>query len=95
MRIKIYLFLFTILVAGIQASQAQVMHISGKILNGATGEPLAGASVLVKGLNVSTITNGAGVFVIDIPSPGSVLVVSFVGMKSLEQIVHDAKVLNL
>ena len=94
MRIKTYLLLLTILVLAMQATQAQEMHVTGKIVNGSTGELLTGASVLVKGSNISTITNDVGAYAIDIMSPGSVLIVSFVGMNSLEQTVHGAGVLN-
>lgn len=48
-----------------------------------SGEPLAGATVTVKGTNRSVITNGQGQFTIDAPS-GSVLEISSVGLETRE-----------
>lgn len=95
MRIKTNLLLFVMLVFGFYSSQAQDFRITGKIQNSVTGEPLVGATVSVKNSSISTLTNDAGSYLINVPAPGSILVVSFVGMKSLEQAVHGAGVLNL
>jgi TonB-dependent starch-binding outer membrane protein SusC len=47
------------------------------------GQPLEGATVLVKGTSNGTKTNAAGVFSIN-ASPGDVLVISYVGMVTYE-----------
>lgn len=46
--------------------------------------PLAGASVSVKGSKSTTMTNGSGHFSLNVPSAAQVLVVSYIGMKSQE-----------
>ncbi|MEJ7913922.1 MAG: SusC/RagA family TonB-linked outer membrane protein, partial [Chitinophagaceae bacterium] len=52
--------------------------VSGKITN-ATNQPVAGASVIIKGTNTGTTTDDAGNFSITVPNAQSVLVVSVVG----------------
>jgi TonB-linked SusC/RagA family outer membrane protein len=49
----------------------------------ADGGPLAGATVSIKGTNISTVTNGEGRFTIA-ALPGQILVFSYVGYKSQE-----------
>ncbi len=46
-------------------------------------EPLAGASVMIKGTDVGTLTNDNGVFSINAP-PNAILVVSYVGFEQME-----------
>ncbi len=63
------------------------------------GEPLPGVNILIKGTQTGTITNSAGKFQLNIPSPNgtqtSVLVFSFVGYKSKEVSVSGNKDLNV
>ncbi|HEV7332803.1 MAG TPA: TonB-dependent receptor [Flavisolibacter sp.] len=67
--------------------------ISGT-LRSATGEPLAGATVSVKGTTTSVVTNAAGEFTINAPA-GSTLVVSYVGYAPLEVAVSGTGPLNI
>ncbi|WP_288241974.1 SusC/RagA family TonB-linked outer membrane protein [uncultured Bacteroides sp.] len=60
----------------------QVKKITGKVVD-ATGEPIIGASVLVKGTSTGAVTNIDGNFSVD-ASTGNTLVVSFVGYKTVE-----------
>lgn len=64
--------------------QAQKKKISG-VVKDETGEPVIGASVLIKGSMYGVITNIDGMFELSCPIKSSdVLVVSFVGMKTVE-----------
>ena len=47
------------------------------------GEPVIGASVLVKGTTTGTVTNIDGEFALSAPSNGT-LVISYVGMQTME-----------
>lgn len=67
---------------------AQNIQFKGKVNNKATGEQLAGATIIVKGTKQSTVSDQNGQFVINIPSKGANLVVSFVGMTSIERFVN-------
>jgi len=63
-------------------STQQAKKITGKVLD-AAGEPIIGASVLVKGTGTGAVTNIDGDFSVD-ASVGSTLVVSFVGYRTVE-----------
>jgi len=67
---------------------AQDIQFKGKVNNKATGENLAGATIIVKGTKQSTVSDQNGQFVINIPTKGASLVVSFVGMTSIERFVN-------
>lgn len=62
-------------------SQANV--ITGKVTT-ATGEPLSGVSILVKGTNRGTSTDVNGNFSISVVNPNSTLVVSSLGYENME-----------
>ena len=50
-----------------------------------TLEPIAGATIMVKGdVSTGTITDGNGMFVLNVPNNKNVIVVSFIGMESKE-----------
>ncbi|WP_319479063.1 SusC/RagA family TonB-linked outer membrane protein [uncultured Draconibacterium sp.] len=70
-----------------QENQApQEMSVRGQVASD-TGEPLPGASVILKGTNVGSSTNAEGRFVINIPEQFKdikTLVVSFIGMHTKE-----------
>ncbi len=59
---------------------SQVRRITGKVVD-AAGEPIIGASVLVKGSGTGTVTNIDGNFSLEVPE-GSALEISFVGYVS-------------
>lgn len=61
----------------------QAGKCSGVVID-ATGEPIIGASVLVKGTTTGTITDFDGNFTLDGVSRGATLVISYVGYKGKE-----------
>lgn len=75
------LFLLMLSVSGLLAS-AQETRVTGKVTN-ATGEPVGGASVVVKGKNKGTATNAAGEFTINVPR-GATLVITSIGFAPQE-----------
>ncbi len=65
---------------------AQTGSITGKILDQDTNEPLIGATVLVKGLNIGSIVDLEGNFVVDnIPAGDQTIQVTFVGYSDIEK----------
>ena len=72
--------LFAVLVFSL-AAMANI-HVSGTVVD-EKGEPVIGASVLVKGSTSGTITDFDGNFEFDVPDK-AVLVISYVGMKNQE-----------
>ncbi|MFD2036332.1 SusC/RagA family TonB-linked outer membrane protein [Belliella marina] len=65
------------------------------VVSDESGELLPGVSVLEKGTNNGTVTDLDGSFRIEVASPESVLVFSFMGMHSAERVVGTQTTLNL
>jgi TonB-linked SusC/RagA family outer membrane protein len=81
---KLTFLLACLLLVGVGLVNAQSKSISGKVLSADDGQPIIGATVKVKGVNLGTVTNADGVFKINLPANAKTLVVSFIGMKTLE-----------
>lgn len=71
----------------------QTSTIKGKIVD-ALGEPIIGASVLVKGTTNGTITDFDGNFSLDVPTSGT-LVISYIGYKTIETPIGNQKTFNI
>lgn len=72
------LCIFSLLAVG------QTMEVHGRVLDGAQkGEPMIGATVMVKGTSQGTVTDIDGLFVLQVPK-NAVLVISSVGYKTQE-----------
>jgi TonB-linked SusC/RagA family outer membrane protein len=82
MREKFYVFLFFLL-AGLQIAVAQTLDVSGVVIDDG-GDPIIGASVLVKGTTKGTVTGIDGDFRLQGVRTSDVLVVSYIGMRKLE-----------
>ena len=78
---------FTLTVAsllmGMTTVMAQNTKVTGQVLD-ENGEPVIGASVVVKGTTIGTVTDFDGNFTLDVPSNGKHLEISYVGMKKVE-----------
>jgi len=62
----------------INTEAEQKKQLKGKVTD-SKGEPLPGTTVMVKGTTVGTITDGDGVFILDVPLDSKLLLFSFVG----------------
>ena len=83
-RRKLMLLLAFLFVLG-GVVNAQVSRMTGNVTSAEDGSPVTGASVLVKGTTVGTITDIDGNFTItNVPSSATTLVVSFIGMQTQE-----------
>ena len=70
---------------GIGLVNAQVRKVTGTVTSSEDGLPVVGASVLVKGTTVGTVTDIDGNFTIsNVPSSAGTLVVSFIGLQTQE-----------
>ena len=75
----------TCLMIGIGLVNAQVSKVTGNVTSEEDGLPVVGASVLVKGTTVGTVTDIDGNFTLtNVPSSAGTLVISFIGMQSQE-----------
>ena len=90
MKKRIYLLFFLLITSiGITLAQTQVV---GNVADD-TGEPVIGASILVKGTTLGTVTDIDGAFTISVPAGSNTLVVSYVGLNTQEVAVKP--VLNI
>lgn len=83
-----------IILSTLQATQSSKSKVSGKVTD-SSGAPIPGVSVAVRGSSLGTITNGDGAYTLTNLPPNSVLVFSFVGMKSQEVPVKDQSTINV
>ena len=84
------LFLFSVIAGNVFAQQEVTGVVSDNI-----GELLPGATVMVLGTDDGTVTDFDGNFTITVPDNNSVLVVSFIGMKTIEITVGDQTVIDV
>lgn len=87
MKRRLFLFMaFMSLLAGIASART----VRGTVTEAATGEPVLGASVVVKGnQKVGTSTDIDGKFTLDVPDNAKTLVVSYIGMQPEEVKIQD------
>ena len=71
------------LAMGIGAASAQDSTVTGKVVD-ENGEPVIGASIIVKGTTVGTVTDYDGNFMLEVPADGKHLVISYIGMRTQE-----------
>lgn len=69
--------------APLSAVQQQVVRIKGVLVDAFSGEPIVGASVVIKGTVSGTITNFDGEYELDAVA-GSTLTISFIGYKTID-----------
>lgn len=82
MRKSLFFLLSTLLLVGQVVAQNRT--ITGKVTSADDGQPVIGATVIVKGTSAGTVTNINGEYTIQLPEGAASLVVKFVGMKDQE-----------
>jgi TonB-linked SusC/RagA family outer membrane protein len=82
-----------IFLTGLAGVYAQKQVLTGKITD-ASGTPLPGVTILVKGTNVGTTTDAAGAYSIEV-SASDVLVFSFIGYATKEEPVGTRSVIDV
>lgn len=87
---KFSLLLAFLCFIGLQVLFAQTREITGKVTTSDDGSSIPGATVLVKGSTIGTITDMEGKFTLKVPQSSRVLVVSFVGMTTTEVVLTAA-----
>lgn len=65
-------------------SYAQDRAITGKVTSDTDGLPIPGANVVLKGSTNGTVSDADGIFSLNVPATGGILVVSFIGMQTQE-----------
>ena len=84
------MFFMTFLFIGIGLATAQTSKVTGLVTSEEDGQPVVGASVLVNGTTLGTITDIDGKFTIsNVPSSSKTLRVSYVGMLPQEVTIKE------
>ena len=68
---------------GVQCMVAQQMEVTGVVINEDDGEPVIGASIVVKGTTIGTITDLDGKFELETQKDAK-LIISYVGLRTQE-----------
>lgn len=82
------------IVSLVEGVQQQQKTITGKVTD-SSGEPLPGATVMVKGTTIGTITDADGNYSLSNVSNDATLVFSFVGMRTQEVLADNRTVINI
>jgi len=69
--------------------------LTGTIVEAGTNAPLPGATVVVKGTNVGTITDVDGKFSITVPDDAETLVITYLGFQAQEVPIGDQTTFNI
>lgn len=82
---KLKLFLTCLLMASISLMSAQTKTASGTVVSAEDGQPVIGASVVVKGQpRIGVITDANGNYSLSVPTSANTLVIALVGMETVE-----------
>jgi TonB-linked SusC/RagA family outer membrane protein len=73
----------------------QEISISGTVSDRSTNESLPGASVMIKGTNLGSITDMDGKFSLKAPAGDNILVISYIGYETVELPVGNQIVFNV
>lgn len=83
-------FLFICMLLFVGKAEAQTFEISGRVLDDETGDPLIGASVIVKDTHLGCVTDWNGSFKLSgISSERPIIIISYIGMKTEERVAHS------
>lgn len=91
---KNVMLLFTIVILLFTWQVNAQLTING-IITDDSGQPLIGASVLIKGTTTGTVTDIDGSFNITVPDSTAILVISYTGFTTTEKKVQSGKKMNI
>jgi len=84
--------LFLMVTSGLYA---QTVTISGQVMEADTNQPFPGATVVVKGTTIGTITDFDGNYTLSNVPTDAVILFSFIGMKTQEVVLAGQTVINV
>lgn len=88
-------FIFFVCLLATTVAFAQNKQISGTVMSAEEGEPVIGASILVKGTTIGTITDVDGKFTVSMPKEATKITITYVGLKTTEVDAKDGMVINM
>ena len=90
-RLMTLLAMMFLLVGGVVAQT----KVNGTVVSQEDNQPVIGASVLVVGTNIGTVTNADGKFSLTLPHGKTQIRVTYVGMQTQAVQAHDGMVVKL
>lgn len=79
--------------SGFPLQQGRV--VKGKVVNSDGNESLPGVNIVIKGTTAGTVTDINGEYFIEVPSPESVLVFTYIGFVTIESPVGQQSIINI
>ncbi|WP_426059587.1 SusC/RagA family TonB-linked outer membrane protein [Hymenobacter sp. B1770] len=79
----------------LQQAVAQDRTITGRVLDGSSGQGLPGVTVLAKGTKIGTATNADGSFSIGVPAGTTALQFTSIGFKQVERDITNASTVDV
>ena len=86
------LSIIAMLVLSLSMLMAQNRTVTGSVISAEDGEPVIGATVIVPGTNIGTVTGLDGKFSLNVPENAKQLTISYVGMASQTVNIRNNKV---
>ena len=80
--------MITIMLIGFLGNSLTQKIVTGTVTD-EDKNPITGATVIVQGTSIGTLTNANGGFSLSVPADAKTLVFSFIGMKSYEVAIGD------
>src|SRR5215217_2633510 len=74
---------------------SQTRQVTGRVLSDSASQPVAGASVTLKGTKTSTSTGNDGAYTITVPASGGTLVFSSVGFTTKEAAIGSGSTVDV
>ena len=92
---KLLISFSLILFLCLQVALAQTREITGTITGAEDGAAIPGVSIVVRGTTIGTITDAEGVYTLDVPENAQMLMFTFIGMKTVEEVIGDRSVIDV
>lgn len=86
--IRSVLLLFLLIASHLVMGQTTTVKITGTVKD-ESGQPLQGVTVSAKGINSIALTNAAGKFTINVPNKQTILVITYIGFTTKEDLATN------
>ena len=92
---RLYRVIILIVFSLLLSETGNCQEISGIITSSFNGEPIVGATVIIKGTNTGTITDSIGKYQIQVDSMTQILSIGFIGYETKDIEILNREVINM
>ncbi len=92
---KKFINVLVLLFLGVIVLQAQTRQITGTVTSAEDGTTIPGASIVVQGTTLGTVTDSEGNFTLSVPANANTLVISYVGYETQTTAIEGRTVINV